>query len=471
MDRTVTRVIHVKHLVGYIVGKWKLLLLGMLIGVCAFSGVGIVTIVRSQQRGAVTTEKKKKISVTEAEFAGVQGIIDFEELLEEKQAYMDNSIIMKLDPLHKWNCTDVYTVTFLTPSIETEEGEEVAQATTGAMVQAGNVPDKVNALVGLFSQQSFWERLSDKTVDQVEVGYLREIVSASVVTTDKFRVVVAHVDERSARELSNLVEQCLLEVVTEKDEYQDYEIMNEKGAPIESVDHGLIETQKNAQIQLMGLREGLANRNVALTDNMKSYLDLYRQAKEQEDYEEGQPLEKITTVTNKVLSFSFQTMKSYIVKGLSVGLIGAIAFLILLYSFHPCVLCLDSVEEMFGLRVLNDRQSSLMTDKDYQLVVSKMDVNIPEQIKLETRILLTGSVIDGLADERVQTLKAKLEAAGMKVGQCPFLKEHPENMKELKGAKQVVLVEQLGKTRVDALAWEVSLCEESHKEIGGVVFL
>ena len=465
MDKTVNRVIHVKHLAGYILKRWKLLLLGMMVGACVFSVYGVVKIIKLQQQGETTVEKRKKITVTESEFASVQGILDFEMLLEEKQAYMDRSIIMKLDPLHKWNCTDVYTVSFLSPLTESNTTLEGSQATQ----EMRNVPEKVNVLVSMFSEQKFWERLSDKTEDNLDVGYLREIVSAGVVSADKFRVVVAHVDVESARGLGDLVEKCLLEEIAENVEFENYELINEKGKPIESVDHGLIENQKNAQIQLMGLREGLANRREALTDEAISYLELYREAKNQEGYEEGQPLEQISIVTKEPIVFSLNTMKSYVVKGILGGLLWMVAALGALYCFHPCILWSGCVEEMFGLRVLNDVEEMVVTDKWYQLVASKVDVNVPENEKRE--ILFTGSVVEMMPGEKVQELKRNMKGLGINVLQSSFLKENPNEMEKLKQVRQVVLIEQLGKTRFEDLAWEVSLCKESHKEIVGVVFV
>ena len=71
----------------------------------------------------------------------------------------------------------------------------------------------------------------------------------------------------------------------------------------------------------------------------------------------------------------------------------------------------------------------------------------------------------------MQKLKKQLEELGIHSVESSFLKEKTEEIKKLKEVKHVILVEQLGKTRFDDLSWEVSLCEESHKEIIGVVFV
>ena len=67
--------------------------------------------------------------------------------------------------------------------------------------------------------------------------------------------------------------------------------------------------------------------------------------------------------------------------------------------------------------------------------------------------------------------KKQLEELEIHVVESSFLREKPEEIKKLKQVEQVVLVEQLGKTRFDDLAWEISLCEESHKSIAGVLFI
>ena len=275
MDRTGNRVIHVKHLVGYILKRWKLLLLGMLVGVCIFSVFGYISIKKTQKQQA-PVEKRTEIAVTEAEFASVQDIIDFEAMLEEKEGYMENSVLMQIDPIHKWSCVDVYTVTFIPEEIEGDlEKEQTVEGAKVPLEKNGNVPETVNRLIGLFSEQDFWERLSDKTNDKVEVGYLREIVSVAAISADRFKVIVIHKGEEKVRGLSDLVEECLQEIISEDGGLKRYQLINDKGSPIVSVDNMLIENQKNAQVQLIGVRDTLAYRKTELKDNEREYLDAH----------------------------------------------------------------------------------------------------------------------------------------------------------------------------------------------------
>ena len=67
--------------------------------------------------------------------------------------------------------------------------------------------------------------------------------------------------------------------------------------------------------------------------------------------------------------------------------------------------------------------------------------------------------------------RQQMEKLGINVIQSSFLKEKPDEMKKLKQVEQVVLVEQLGTTRFENLAWEVALCEDSGKKIAGVLFV
>lgn len=466
MDRTGTRIIHVKHLTGYILKRWKLLLLGMFVGMCVFTMYGYMSIKRTQ-KPQTPVEKKTEVAISKIEFASVQGIIEYEEMLEEKQAYMEHSVLMQIDPHHKWSCSDVYTVSLVPKTTEMEGQKEGTES-----VQVGNnVSEKVNSMVGLFSEQSFWERLSHKTGDKMDVGYLREVVSSAGVSTDKFKVTVIHVDEEKVRELSDLVEQCLMEIAKEDSSFVGYALKNQKGNPIESVDNGLIDSQKNVQIQLMGIREGYVNREATLTDSAREYLEVYRKVKGQQNYEAGQPLEKNVSVEKKVLYVSFKTMKPYVVKGCWAGVFCVTIWLIGVYCFHPCILNPVNAKELFGLRVLNDKPENQINDREYLVMAAKIDVNVPEVCKGEMRVLLTGSVMNESLDDSIQKLKQQIEELGIFVVQSSFLKESPEEIKKLKQVEHIILVEQLEKTRFENLAWEVSLCEESRKEIAGVVFV
>ena len=157
--------------------------------------------------------------------------------------------------------------------------------------------------------------------------------------------------------------------------------------------------------------------------------------------------------------------------GMIIGLIAIVVSLVIVYSFYPYILNFENVLEMYGLRVLNDKFGSMISDEEYEVIAAKIDVNVPEESKADTKVLLTGSVAEGMLEECMQKLRQQMEKLGINVIQSSFLKEKPDEMKKLKQVEQVVLVEQLGTTRFENLAWEVALCEDSGKKIAGVLFV
>ena len=164
-------------------------------------------------------------------------------------------------------------------------------------------------------------------------------------------------------------------------------------------------------------------------------------------------------------------MKSYSGMGMIIGLVAIVVSLVIVYSFYPYILNFENVLEMYGLRVLNDKFGSMISDEEYEVIAAKIDVNVPEESKADTKVLLTGSVSEGMSEECMQKLRQQMEKLGINVIQSSFLKEKPDEMKKLKQVEQVVLVEQLGKTSFENLVWEVSLCEDSSKKIAGVLFV
>ena len=50
-------------------------------------------------------------------------------------------------------------------------------------------------------------------------------------------------------------------------------------------------------------------------------------------------------------------------------------------------------------------------------------------------------------------------------------KDYPDEIKKLKQADQVIFIERLGESRWENLIWQVSLCEESGKDMSGVLLI
>ncbi|MBO6015483.1 MAG: hypothetical protein J6P60_02715, partial [Lachnospiraceae bacterium] len=91
--------------------RWILpfiLLLALLSG--GFQVVKLHRNILSYRNKPATVEKQ--IKVDEAEFYMVKSVVETEEIVQEKQAYLDQSILMQIDPLHKKYGTLRYVFSF-----------------------------------------------------------------------------------------------------------------------------------------------------------------------------------------------------------------------------------------------------------------------------------------------------------------------------------------------------------------------
>lgn len=455
MSKPVARVIHVKHLFLYIIKKWYVLLLGMLLGSLCFSIIGVANI-KQEQKDAATYPKEKttKITISEAEYYNVLGVVEYEDMLAEKNKYIENSIRMQIDPFHRWDCSDVCTVEYI--------GEQ--NPVTG-------VGDIVKSYVEALSSQEFFEELSNQTEDKMEVGFFKEIITVTAVSEDKFSVSVCYYEKEELRKICDAIDRYLLENVNISGDSVDYRLNIEKGVPGETVDNGLMETQNGIRAEALATQDVVAYRVSLLSENALEYLKLYRDARYEADYVAGQPLVKTTIVEKKAPTLSLSTLKPDVKKGMIVGSVVAASILVCLYVFHPCLLNPDNLNDMLGLRILNDRKQIPVIAEKMNVTARKVDLNIPEEEKEHLKLLLTGSVLTDEKEERVQQFQSELEALGIHTLVSKSWKDYPDEIKKLKQADQVIFIERLGESRWENLIWQVSLCEESGKDMSGVLLI
>lgn len=452
MGKPIARVIHVKHLFFYLLKKWYVVLIGMLIGILGFSLMGVVNI-KEAQKAAETKPKEKetKISVSEAEFYNVLAVVEYEDMLEQKNRYISNSIRMRIDPFHRWDCNDICTVM--------TEGEQTLGVTSNEVVAA---------CVEFLSSQEFFEELSSRTGNNLEAGFLKEVIAVAAVSGETFHVSVCHYDKEELRNLCDTIDQILLEQMGTWEQFRGYRIDVKKGNPSETVDNGLLEVQNATRSEAIATQDVVAYRLSLLSENALEYLALYRDARYTPDYEAGQTLMKTTTVNNEMPALSLSALKGDMVKGAVVGVVLAVLILSCVYIFHPFLLNPDNLNDMLGLRILNDRKGIPAMAGETAVIAFKVEQSMPEGNR---EVFITGSVLTEETEEIVQQLKRSLQSSGINACVVGFLKEQPEQMEKLKGAEQIILVERLGKSRWDNLTWQISLFEETGKCINGVLLI
>lgn len=454
MGKSVTRIIHLKHLFFYLVKKWYVLLLAILIGVGCFSLLGVVNIKQEQKKfSGKPLEKETEIYVSEAEFYNVSAIVEFEDILEEKNKYIDNSIKMKIDPYHKWDCSDTFTIAASEDTSVTDVNEALAVCQE------------------FVSSQAFFEELSNRMENKVDAVFLKEIVTVTVTSPNTISISAFHYDKAELRNLCDLMSQIFFEHAKQAVQLNGYQIYTKKGVPTETLDNGLFEAQKGIRSEAIATQDIVAYRLSILTENEKEYLKLYRDARYDTNYVPGQELIKVTTVEKQMPTLSLSALKGDMIKGLVVGMVAAIVILCCIYIFHPCVLNPYNLIDMLGLRLLNDRKEIPFSASELPLITFKVEQNIPDGNKEKMKLLITGSMITDGQNEVLKAFKNSLEELGIDILIAKSLKDYPEELGKLKQVDQVIFVEHLGKSRWDYLTWQVSLCQEINKEINGVLLI
>lgn len=443
-------VIHVKHMLHTAMRQWKVLL--VLVAVFAiFSGVlGYIQKQKEAEKiAALPDVEQKEITVTTEGFYRVKAVTEFEETLKSQKDYNENSALMKIDPLHKWGCIIQYVFS------GTEEEEDV-----------GNLIDAYYAQMS--HQQAFLE-INDGLSEPINEGYLRELITFETPGEDMIVVKIMCFSEERIEEITSAfcgyVDGLLGEM---RQRYGSFEIEPHVGQITESVDIQLSERQNTNRMLLINAQDGLMLRQEALEGNEPAYLKLYREARLQDDYEDGQPLIQEAPVKKKEIKVSLWTLKKQIVLGGIAGFAIGIILLCLKYVYSTRILNVQNIEEMYGIPVLCYVNKKVDAKVCFEMTAVKLALKNKETGS-GRKLALTGTVSGEKYSEFFQTFAAALKKQDIVAETLGSIAAAPEEYKKLKDKDAVILVEKVGESRFADLGRVISLCEEVGKPVEGVI--
>lgn len=452
MDNSMKRVIHIKHLIASMLKKWFVLLIAALAGSVLFAMIGAVEIKSEQKKNEEAPDMiEKRVSVNETQFLNVKIIAEYEDALKAQSTYRDSSILMEIDPLHRWICSSSYTVT------AADEQQPLSDS-----------PSIVNRYIAELEQQEIFDEICSRLGDGTEPAMLREVVKYEVSAEGSITITVSHVTQEKAKECSEIIAQCLAEKTASMQDVEAHKLVIEQNEPGEYSDMELVTYQTAMNDSIARLQDDIAKRKEYLSKKEKNYLEFYREERVREGYTEGAEIVKMVENNKKEITLSFAALKGKIAKGAMAGIVLAGCILSALYIFSKTLLNPLSVEDMFALRLLNEKDTKREVSEQLENIVGKVAVNLQDK---EAGILITGSVMDEKTNKLAEELAKKLRAYSENVVVSESLLKNPSEILKLKEMGHVILLEKLNETKLADLQAQKELCSNSGKEIAGVVVI
>ena len=475
------REIYIKDMLFYILRKWRVILIWMIVLAVAADGFSAMKSYKSvNEAQQISTEdelKTLKDSLNEEDAEKVEDTYEtyqyYKESLDYTQKYYKNSIKMQIDP------NNVPTVKMQYYISDAKSFNDIINAYSNAVL-TDEVCKDISEQVNLGAKTSYISELMDFNVknDNDNIIINENIDGKSLIVT-----IIApkkEVCEKIADVVENKIQEATPEI---KKNLGGFKIQKVDRSYMSKADSGLLSQQQNVLYNLNSIKTSISNLNSSLTDEQKNYYNaLINEADEASKKEEMKP------------DGSFQPINvKYIILGLFLGAVLVAGFYGLIYIMNDSLKVDKEIEDYYEIPVLgmlsgkgNNQSDSFIDRLIYKIFGKKRNQSTDIDIQLiRTRILMDAKKknmnqihIAGVSDSAyVETMKEELADTiqnGSGNLKCSVGKSIVQNMESLNSfavSEGVVLVEEIGKSDFYEIGKEIAICLENNITLIGVVVI
>ena len=434
--------------------RWRLMLLTGLVLAILLAGMKVVREYRN--RGVSNVAHEEYLAAMEIYNASVDAyttaIERFQTKIDAKQKYFNESLLMQIDPHNE--CVSTASFVVRTPGLENADrvSSEAGEAQSASVVNASNV---VHAYIDFITNGiSFDEFATELGVSEQSIRELVLITSDQYHFSSVFKVQVRSMDmDLSKRIMDYILKQVGDNADTFRGTLGEYEISVVSRSEENLVDTLLLQQQTELQNSIATLQKNLQTSQTSLKELIK-------------------PSEATGASTKTIIKHGIK----YGVAGMVGGIFD------------------DEINLVYGLRNIltfpagiNRRERRSAIDR----LVERLINNTPDMTtsaagdvllaRVETmaasgnmrNILLTGTV----GETRLRSLtgnlekRAEKEKSSVSFDFASDLGKKAEDVRRLRSADAVIVVEEVGESAYREVAQVVDLIEASGKPILGTVYL
>lgn len=461
------REISLRQLFWKVMMGWKLWIVCAILFAILLPGVKYVKDVRSYRAALRPQEEQQESTVifTADEEQQIEDVKSLKLLVEKNSNYMQNSILMNIDPYQEHRIELQY---YINSDFVMNYTKDNKKDYTSAIADA-----YVDYVANGIDQKTIWKDVDTKSDDK----YLNELVSAYSSSDNTFSVVIKYTDKKGLESVSKQIQSEL--------EKKQPDFKESIGG------HKLVLVSENYQICT---DSDLANSQANVSNLIKSYRDQITNLKSSMSDDQLNELEREENLTadnekdTEVVKVAAPALsKKYVVLGFVMGV-----FLAALYLVCIAVLSnkLQAAEELvryyklrqfgiitkeqrtkgitgFLLRIKYRNQKMLSPDASLQMASS----NIELYCKNEgiTKLFLTGSEIERMKKEWITKLIENLKASGIQVVYGENICYDSAAMREASEAGHVVLVEITDASIYQEIEKELRMLKDWNVDVIGCV--
>lgn len=412
--------------------------------------------------------------LTEPEKVSVYSVLQTERQYKNTLEYIDNSILMHIDPHNVQKAELVFGVRAEDP---------------GMTITLSNLYDAFANGVGIYDWLAENNGMTPAMAS--EIVSLRRLSGVlvvegnepSVVGNDTLKVTITHSDEEKCKELAQSVVDYV-EAQHDKIEQvigeYEVELLNQTFST--TMDVSLMNQQNSYNNTIISLLSSIENSKEAFTDDQKGLYRLLKGDEEEEEEEE----EEADEVAAPSVSLKYVILGMFLAAFIYAGI------LFCKYVFNGRLRATDNLGELFGISQLglipgqqkkkkflgfidgwilalrDHNKRKFSSEEAMELAATAVKISAGKNM-LDTVYLMGCDLKEG-AMELCQQIKGKLEQENIHVHVLNNVLYNAEILEQLEEAKGVVLVERAGSTLYTEIVKELELLKRQEiKAIGGIV--
>lgn len=404
MNQEIEREIDIKDAFFYLLYHWRSILLAAIVGLIVLAGFKVATF-EAAPADAVSDEQEayeREVKVYNLTKDNYEVQIDsYEKQLKRLQTYMEDSVLMQIDPMQ-----ECYASAELYVEIPLEQLKEIPESANT------DVTDEVLGAYANFINKGI--DLSDLAKDnKVKESMIQELIAAN------------------ASYEANLIE---IEVIAPKKELADTilkEILKQSKAQTGAINRDIREHELKIVNETSGIRT-----DSALMDNIRNmYTQISTlQASLTSVMTSAESLqEPVEQTFGPVVSVSKKTLLKFGLVGFVLGAFVLVAVYACIYLFSGVIATESELKDVFGCFTLGAfapkyKKQGILDKWLYQLagverrpddvIANRIAQNITSLAKEGQTILLTGTVSDEMLADTLSILKDKVPNVNLTVSGC-----------------------------------------------------
>jgi capsular polysaccharide biosynthesis protein len=466
-----TREINIKRMIWWIAKKWRILLIAAIIGAVIatiwkyhaddLAAEEALQVAVNAQENAAKTEEELREELTDAQILGVENTIDYRKHVEESKEYIENSVLMQLNPYAENVTYLYYDISDVPSEVETEK------------------------IVQYVNSSQFAESIKEMLECETETRYLAELIKAEK-NMDEVIVQVIGADEGQCQELVDAV--C--ELLEAYDTDLPLALINSSNEI--RVDTELL-TIKNDILYQYAQNTSVYNSNYGVL--VSEQLSLYNFLLEKDDESinetaENDAMESENTFTKAPVYIS----KKMMVLGFAAGLVVGIVLCGVAYTFSTGIHGEEEIKKLFEITSFgNANISSLKKKRWFAAVDTMLDrfgyrqskrLNYDQQVKWicsnllltcqkqgVTRLYLSGSEMEKIPEAFVEELKSLLAEKHIELVSGESIAYNADSLMELSEIGAGIFVEMDEVSKCEEIAKELNLCVQNQIDLLGLVMV